>query len=80
MLHIAWAAQYNAWLLIKLTLKGVGFLFLHIGLVCLSQPMLLCLAVHCHHVKAASDPQPQLPWRVLSWCLQNQQQIHSHER
>ncbi len=73
MLHIAWAAQYNAWLLIKLTPKGVVFSFLHIGLMCLSQPMPLCLAAHHHHVKAASDPQPQPPWLVLSWRLQHQQ-------
>jgi len=61
MLHIAWAAQYNAWLLIKLMPKGVAFSFLHIGQVCLSQPILLCFAAHCHHVKAASDHQPPPP-------------------
>ncbi len=60
-LHIAWAAWYNAWLLIKLTPKGVVPSFLHVGLMCLSQPMLLCLAAHRHHVKAASKPQPHPP-------------------
>ena len=72
-LHIAWAAQYNAWLLIKLMPKGVVFSFLHIGLVCLSQPILLCLAAHRHHVKAACEPQPQTPWLVPSWRLQHPQ-------
>lgn len=47
-------------------------IMLHIGLVCLSQPMLLCLAVHHHHDKAASDPQPKPPLLVLSWRQQHQ--------